>query len=142
MGNFYTNGFLFINAAGIHLFLRFFSPMTIAFLMGALGAVLAEVVKRWEQFGKITDEKFAALHKSPKVWAAVALLTVLGGLGGIFAFQEADKASLQFLFVSGAGMMLFVRNVLAAVAHNQPEKLGTQSGIGTKTKITFKDLFN
>jgi len=116
--------------------------MTIAFLMGALGAVLSEVVKRWEQFGKITDEKFAALRKSPKVWAAVAFLTVLGGLGGIFASQEADKASLQFLFVSGAGMMLFVRNVLAAVAHNQPEKLGTQSGIGTKTKITFKDLFN
>jgi hypothetical protein len=57
-------------------------------------------------------------------------------------FQETDKATLELLFVSGAGIMLFVRNLLTAVAAHNSSKATTGTILENPTKITVKDLFN
>jgi len=120
--------------------------MALAFLFGALGGLIAEIIKRWDQFGSMEDDKFKALSTSVKVWAAIVFLVILGGLGGLFTYQQATKATWQFLFVSGAGMMLFVRNIVSAAAKHQPDHLGGEEGIGRgekpKVAITLKDIFN
>jgi hypothetical protein len=117
--------------------------MTLAFLFGSLGALMAEIIKRWDQLASMPEKKFNALLRSIRVWAAVLFLVILGGLGGIFTNQQATKATWQFLFVSGAGMMLFVRNIVSAAAKHQPDHLGKEDDVkNPKVVITLRDIFN
>jgi len=44
--------------------------MAIAFLLGAFGALVAEVLKRWQQWSDLPEDQFRALVKSVKFWAA------------------------------------------------------------------------
>jgi hypothetical protein len=63
----------------------------------------------------------------------------MGGLGGIFTFQRATNATWQFLFVSGAGMMLFIRNIVSAAGEHRSDPLGKEK---PKADLTFKDILN
>jgi len=122
--------------------------MEILFLFGALGALVAEVVKRWDQLESLPEKKFAALLQSLKFWTAILFLVVLGGLGGIFAFQQTKTANFQVFFISGAGMMLFVRNIVSASVKHKTDHLGEEEVNPTAwrtevdTRITLRDIFN
>jgi hypothetical protein len=116
--------------------------MLTAFLLGALGGLIAEIIKRWDQFGRMSEAKFRSLWRSLKTWAAVLVLIVAGGMGGIFCYQEAPAATWQLLFFTGAGMMLSVRNVLSAAASHAPDHLGVRSTKGIVQDVKLRDIFN
>ena len=88
--------------------------MAIAFLLGAFGALVAEVLKRWQQWSDLPEDQFYALVKSVKFWAATLFLILLGGLAGIYAGTRARTVDWQLCFFGGIGFMSIIRNILAA----------------------------
>ena len=42
--------------------------MFLAFLFGAFGAIVAEVLKRWQQWNDLPEKRFLALLKSIEFW--------------------------------------------------------------------------
>jgi hypothetical protein len=60
------------------------SEMFPAFLFGAFGAIVAEVVKRWQQWNDMPKNRFLALLKSIEFWAITVFLILLGGSVGVF----------------------------------------------------------
>ena len=58
--------------------------MFLAFLFGAFGAIVAEVLKRWQQWNEMPEKRFLALLKSIEFWAITVFLILLGGSVGVF----------------------------------------------------------
>ena len=96
--------------------------MAIAFLLGAFGALVAEVLKRWQQWSDLPEDQFRALVKSVKFWAATLFLILLGGLAGIFAGTRTQTVDWQLCFFGGIGFMSIIRNILAALAAQNTQK--------------------
>ena len=53
--------------------------MFLGFLFGAFGAIVAEVLKRWQQWNALPEKRFLALLNSIEFW---------GGLRGTLAAAE------------------------------------------------------
>jgi peptidoglycan/LPS O-acetylase OafA/YrhL len=99
--------------------------MQTAFFLGALGALLAVVLKRWEQYGRLKREEFNELFKDIRLYLAAVVLVVIGGLGGIFAYQGGpggDVKNWQTLFLAGAGSMMLIRSAAAGAAGQQQQQ--------------------
>ena len=45
------------------------SGMFLAFVFGAFGAIVAELLKRWQQWNDMPEKRFLALLKSIEFWA-------------------------------------------------------------------------
>jgi len=60
------------------------SGMFLAFLFGAFGVIVAEVLKRWQQWNDMPGKRFLALLKSIEFWAITVFLILLGGSVGVF----------------------------------------------------------
>ena len=56
--------------------------MFLAFLFGAFGVIVAEVLKRWQQWNDMPEN--LALLKSIEFWAITVFLILLGGSVGVF----------------------------------------------------------
>jgi hypothetical protein len=66
--------------------------MFLAFLFGAFGAIVAEVLnlKRWQQWNNMPEKRFLALLKSIEFWAITVFLILLGGSVGVFEVSKDD----------------------------------------------------
>ena len=96
--------------------------MAIAFLLGAFGALVAEVLKRWQQWSDLPEDQFRALVKSVKFWAATLFLILLGGPAGIFAGTRIQTVDWPLCFFGGIGFMSIIRNILSALAAQNTQK--------------------
>ena len=96
-----------------------------AIIFGILGALLAEALKRWEQYGKLPKAKFNALFTDLRAWLALAILALLGGLFGYFTLERNPKTTMDVCFFAGVGGMSVVRNFLSAAVHNREVTLGS-----------------
>ena len=95
--------------------------MFLAFLFGAFGAIVAEVLKRWQQWNDLPEKRFLALLKSIEFWAITVFLILLGGSVGVFEGTKTHPIDWSLCFFVGVGAISTVRNFLSGVAaHGGP----------------------
>src|SRR5271157_6033347 len=95
--------------------------MFLAFLFGAFGAIVAEVLKRWQQWNDMPEKRFLALLKSIEFWAITVFLILLGGSVGVFKGTKTHPIDWSLCFFVGVGAISIVRNFLSGVAaHGGP----------------------
>ena len=100
---------------------RLSSGMFLAFLFGAIGAIVAEVLKRWQQWNDMPEKRFLALLKSIEFWAITVFLILLGGSVGVFEGTKTHPIDWSLCFFVGVGAISTVRNFLSGVAaHGGP----------------------
>src|SRR5271167_2652625 len=90
--------------------------MFFAFLFGAFGAMVAEVLKRWQQWNDMPEKRFLALLKSIEFWAITVFLILLGGSVGAFEGTKTHPIDWPLCFFVGVGAISTVRNFLSGVA--------------------------
>jgi hypothetical protein len=97
------------------------SGMFLAFLFGAFGVIVAEVLKRWQQWNAMPEKRFLALLKSIEFWAITVFLILLGGSVGVFEGTKTHPIDWPLCFFVGVGVISTVRNFLSGVAaHGGP----------------------
>jgi hypothetical protein len=95
--------------------------MFLAFLFGAFGVIVAEVLKRWQQWNDMPEKRFLALLKSIEFWAITVFLILLGGSVGVFEGTKTHPIDWSLCFFVGVGAISTVRNFLSGVAaHGGP----------------------
>src|SRR5271165_906742 len=90
--------------------------MFLAFLFCAFGAIVAEVLKRWQQWNDMPEKRFLALLKSIEFWAITVFLILLGGSVGAFGGTKTHPIDWSLCFFVGVGAISTVRNFLSRVA--------------------------
>src|SRR5260370_40512398 len=73
--------------------------MFLAFLFGAFGAIVAEVLKRWQQWNDMPEKRFLALLKNIEFWAITVFLILLGGSVGVFERTKNAPDRLVHMFL-------------------------------------------
>jgi tetratricopeptide (TPR) repeat protein len=98
--------------------------MFLAFLFAAIGAIVAivaEVLKHWQQWNDMPEKRFLALLKSREFWAVTVFLILLGGSMGAFEATRRHPIDWSLSFFVGVGAISTVRNILSgAAAHESP----------------------
>ena len=95
--------------------------MFLAFVFGAFGAIVAELLKRWQQWNDMPEKRFLALLKSIEFWAITVFLILLGGSVGVFEGTKTHPIDWSLCFFVGVGAISTVRNFLSGVAaHGGP----------------------
>jgi len=95
--------------------------MFLAFLFGAFGAIVAEVLKRWQQWNNMPEKRFLALLKSIEFWAITVFLILLSGSVGVFEGTKTHPIDWSLCFFVGVGAISTVRNFSPGVAaHRGP----------------------
>jgi MFS family permease len=89
---------------------RLSSGMFLAFLFGAFGAIVAELLKRWQQWNDMPKKRFLALSKSIELWAITVFLILLGGSVGVFESTKTHPIDWSLCFFVGVGAISTVRN--------------------------------
>jgi tetratricopeptide (TPR) repeat protein len=90
--------------------------MVVAFLFGAFGAIVIEVLKRWQQWNDLPEKRFLALLKSVDFWAVTLFLILLGGSVGVFAGTKVHPIDCVLCFFVGIGVISTVRSILSVLA--------------------------
>jgi len=93
--------------------------MFLAFLFGAFGAIVAEVLKRWQQWNDMPEKRFLALLKSIEFWAITVFLILLSGSVGVFEGTKTHQIDWSLCFFVGVGAIGTVRNFLSGVAAHE-----------------------
>jgi tetratricopeptide repeat protein len=95
--------------------------MILAFLFGAFGAIVAEVLKRWQQWNVLSEKRFLALLKSIEFWVITVFLILLSGSVGVFEGTKTHPIDWSTCFFVGVGAISIVRNFFSGVAaHGGP----------------------
>src|ERR1043166_10276495 len=113
-------------------------------ILGAAGALVSEIIKQWEKFGKMPEKKFKALFRSWKTWAAAIFLIVVGGLSAWFLTSRVASATPELGFFSGVGAMSLLRQFLAGASANRVTKLGPgdrATRFAPEDAVDWKDVF-
>jgi hypothetical protein len=76
------------------------SGMFLAFLFGAFGAIVAEVLKRWQQWNDMPKKRFLALLKSIEFCAIAVFLILLSGSVGVF--EGIKRHPIDWPYVSSS----------------------------------------
>jgi len=93
-------------------------------ILGAVGALIAEIIKQWERFGKMPPKRFWACLRSPKTVAAALVLMLVGALSAWFLTHRITDPTPELGFFSGLGAMSLLRQTLAGAAANKATELG------------------
>src|SRR5271165_7542140 len=75
-----------------------------------LGAIVAELLKRWQQWNDMPEKRFLALLKSIELWAITVFLILLGGSVGVFEGTKTHPIDWSLCFFVGVGAISTVRN--------------------------------
>jgi tetratricopeptide (TPR) repeat protein len=90
--------------------------MFLTFFFGAFGAILAELLKRWQQWNEMPEKRFFALFKSIEFWSITLFLILLGGGVGVFEGRKTHPIDYSLCFFVGVGAVSIVRNFLSGMA--------------------------
>ena len=72
-------------------------------LLGAFGAIVAEALKRWQQWNDMPKKRFLALLKSIEFWAITVFLILLSGNVGVFEGMKTHPIDWSLCFFVGVG---------------------------------------
>ena len=90
--------------------------MFLTFFFGAFGAIVAELLKRWQQWNEMPEKRFFALFKSIEFWFITLFLILLGGGVGVFAGRKTNPIDYSLCFLVGVGAVSILRNILSGMA--------------------------
>jgi tetratricopeptide (TPR) repeat protein len=90
--------------------------MFLTFFFGAFGAIVAELLKRWQQWNEMPEKRFFALFKSMEFWSITLFLVLLGGGVGILEGRKTHPIDHSLCFFVGVGAVSIVRNFLSGMA--------------------------
>jgi tetratricopeptide (TPR) repeat protein len=90
--------------------------MFLTFFFGAFGAIVAELLKRWQQWNEMPEKRFFALFKSIEFWFITLFLILLGGGVGVFEGRKTQPIDYSLCFFVGVGAVSIVRNFLSGMA--------------------------
>jgi hypothetical protein len=77
-------------------------PMALAFLFGSPGALMAEIIKRWDQLASLPEEKFSALLKEFQRLGSDFVLSPHGRIGRDIHVSTSNKCNLAVLVCFGS----------------------------------------
>jgi tetratricopeptide (TPR) repeat protein len=89
--------------------------MFFAFFFGACGALVTEVLKRWQQWNNMPEGRFLALLQSKEFWLVILFLVLLGGSVGLLE-AKTRQFNWSVCFLVSAGAITIVRNFLSGLA--------------------------
>jgi tetratricopeptide (TPR) repeat protein len=92
------------------------SGMISAFFFGACGALVTEVLKRWQQWNNVPEGRFLALLQNKEFWFATLFLVLLGGSVGLFEASKTRPFDWSVCFFVSAGVISIIRNFFSGLA--------------------------
>jgi tetratricopeptide (TPR) repeat protein len=92
------------------------SQMFFAFFFGACGALVNEVLKRWQQWNNLAEGRFSALLQNKEFWFVTLFLILLGGNVGLFEASKTRPFDWAVCFFVSAGAISIIRNFLSGLA--------------------------
>jgi tetratricopeptide (TPR) repeat protein len=90
--------------------------MYFAFFFGAGGALVTEVLKRWQQWNNVAEGRFLALLQNKEFWLVTLFLVLLGGSVGLFEASKTRPFDWSVCFFVSAGAISIVRNFFSGLA--------------------------
>src|SRR5271167_4889991 len=90
--------------------------MYFAFFFGACGAVVTEVLKRWQQWNNMPEGRFLALLQNKEFWLVILFLVLLGGSFGLFDASKTRPPDWWVCFFVSAGAISIIRNFFSGLA--------------------------
>jgi tetratricopeptide (TPR) repeat protein len=87
-----------------------------AFFFGACGALVTEVLKRWQQWNNLPEGRFLALLQNKEFWLVILFLVLLGGSVGLFQASKTRPFDWSVCFFVSAGAVSIIRNFLSGLA--------------------------
>jgi tetratricopeptide (TPR) repeat protein len=90
--------------------------MFFAFFLGACGALITEVLKRWQQWNNLPEGRFLALLQNKEFWLVTLFLVLLGGSVGLFEASKTRPFDWFACFFVSAGTISIIRNFFSGLA--------------------------
>ena len=90
--------------------------MFFAFFFGACGALVMEVLKRWQQWNNVPEGRFLALLQNKEFWLVTLFLVLLGGSIGLFGASKTRPFDWSVCFFVSAGAISIIRNLFSGLA--------------------------
>jgi tetratricopeptide (TPR) repeat protein len=90
--------------------------MYFAFFFGACGALVTEVLKRWQQWNNVPEGRFLALLQNKEFWLVTLFLVLLGGSVGLFETSKTRPFDWSVCFFVSAGVISIIRNFFSGLA--------------------------
>ena len=90
--------------------------MFFAFFFGACGALVTEVLKRWQQWNNMPEGRFLALLQNKEFWLVIMFLVLLGGSFGLFGASKNRPFDWSVCFLVSAGAISIIRNLFSGLA--------------------------
>jgi tetratricopeptide (TPR) repeat protein len=90
--------------------------MYFAFFFGACGALVTEVLKRWQQWNNVPEGRFLALLQNKEFWLVTLFLVLLGGTVGLFETSKTRPFDWSVCFFVSAGAISIIRNFFSGLA--------------------------
>jgi tetratricopeptide (TPR) repeat protein len=88
----------------------------VAFFFGACGALVTEVLKRWQQWNNMSEGRFLALWQNKEFWLVILFLVLAGGSVGLFEASKTRPFDWSACFFVSAGAISIIRNILSGLA--------------------------
>ena len=90
--------------------------MYFAFFFGACGALVTEVLKRWQQWNNVPEGRFLALLHNKEFWLVTLFLVLLGGSVGLFEASKTRPFDWAVCFFVSAGAISIIRSFFSGLA--------------------------
>ena len=90
--------------------------MFFPFFFGACGALVNEVLKRWQQWNNLPEGRFLALLQNKEFWLVILFLVLLGGSVGLFGASKTRPFDWSVCFFVSAGAISIIRNFFSGLA--------------------------
>ena len=90
--------------------------MFLAFFFGACGALVTEVLNRWQQWNSVPEGRFLALLQNKEFWLVTLFLVLLGGSVGLFGASKNRPFDWSVCLFVSAGAISIIRNFFSGLA--------------------------
>ena len=90
--------------------------MFFAFFFGACGALVTEVLKRWQQWNNVPEGRFLTLLQNKEFWMVTLFMVLLGGSVGLFGASKNRPFDWSVCFFVSAGAISIIRNFFSGLA--------------------------
>lgn len=109
--------------------------------IGSLGAFVFIILRGYQLYGRLEEEKFKAMIGSWMAWTITILAIIACGVFTWVLYEDSESPKALHMFVAGAGAPALLNQAVSAMTANQPPVAGSSLD-GDLYRFKLRDLFS